>query len=72
VTKEVKNMSSLGFWLVVILLAVLLIMGALFALREFKKNKKFGSVILHYLLLVLLTIIVLKLLFAVSVLALPI
>lgn len=58
-------MSGWAFWLVVILLAVLLILGALFALREFRKNKKFGSVILHYILLVVLTMIVLKLLFAV-------
>ncbi len=58
-------MSGWAFWLVVILLAVLLIMGAVFALREFRKNKKFGSVILHYILLVVLTMIVLKLLFAV-------
>ena len=58
-------MSGWAFWFVVILLAVLLILGALFALREFRKNKKFGSVILHYILLVVLTMIVLKLLFAV-------
>ena len=64
-------MLGLTFWLVVILLAVLLIIGALFALREFRKNKKFGSVIVHYILLVVLTIIVLKLLFAVSALAVP-
>jgi len=62
-------MSGWAFWLVVILLAVLLILGALFALREFRKNKKFGSVILHYILLVVLTMIVLKLLFAVFALA---
>jgi len=62
-------MSGWAFWLVVILLAVLLILGALFALREFRKNKKFGSVILHYILLVVLTMIVLKLLFAVLALA---
>ena len=62
-------MSGWAFWLVVILLAVLLILGALFALREFRKNKKFGSAIVHYILLVVLAIIVLKLLFAVSALA---
>jgi len=64
-------MLSWTFWLVVILLAVLLIIGALFALREFRKNKKFGSVIVHYILLAVLTIIVLKLLFAISALAVP-
>lgn len=64
-------MSGLSFWFVVILLAVLLIIGALFALREFQKNKKIGSAIVHYILLVVLTIIVLKLLFAVSALAIP-
>jgi len=67
--KGVIKMSGWAFWLVVILLAVLLILGALFALREFRKNKKFGSVILHYILLVVLTMIVLKLLFAVFALA---
>jgi hypothetical protein len=64
-------MAGLSFWFVVILLAVLLIIGALFAFREFRKNKKFGSAIVHYILLVVLTIIVLKLLFAVSALAIP-
>jgi UDP-N-acetylmuramyl pentapeptide phosphotransferase/UDP-N-acetylglucosamine-1-phosphate transferase len=64
-------MSGWAFWLVVILLAVLLIIGALFALREFRKNKKLGSAIVHYILLVVLAIIVLKLLFAVSALAVP-
>lgn len=64
-------MVGLTFWLVIILLAILLIIGALFALREFQKNKKFGSTIVHYILLVVLTIIVLKLLFAVSALAMP-
>jgi len=59
-------MSGWAFWLVIILLAILLIIGALFALREFRKNKKLGSAIVHYILLVVLTIIVLKLLFAVS------
>lgn len=62
-------MSGWAFWLVIILLAILLIIGALFALREFRKNKKLGSAIVHYILLVVLTIIVLKLLFAVSALA---
>ncbi len=64
-------MAGLSFWFVVILLAVLLIIGALFAFREFRKNKKIGSAIVHYILLVVLTIIVLKLLFAVSALAIP-
>ena len=64
-------MSSWAFWLVVILLAILLIIGALFALREFRKNKKLGSLLVHYILLLVLTIIVLKLLFAISALAVP-
>ena len=64
-------MPGWAFWLVVILLAILLIIGALFALREFQKNKKLGSLIVHYILLVVLTIIVLKLLFAVFALAVP-
>ena len=64
-------MLSWAFWLVLILLAILLISGALFALREFRKNKKLGSLIVHYILLVVLTIIVLKLLFAVFALAVP-
>ena len=64
-------MPGWAFWLVVILLAILLIIGALFALREFQKNKKLGSLIVHYILLVVLTIIVLKLLFAISALAVP-
>lgn len=64
-------MAGWAFWLVIILLAILLIIGALFALREFQKNKKLGSVIVHYILLILLTIIVLKLLFAVSAMAVP-
>ena len=64
-------MPGWAFWLVVILLAILLIIGALFALREFQKNKKLGSLIVHYILLVVLTIIVLKLLFAISALAIP-
>jgi len=64
-------MSGWSFWLVIILLAILMIIGALFALREFQKNKKLGSAIVHYILLVVLTIIVLKLLFAVSALAVP-
>ncbi len=64
-------MAGLSFWFVVILLAVLLIIGALFAFREFRKNKKIGSAIVHYILLVVLTIIVLKLLFVVSALAMP-
>jgi len=64
-------MPGWAFWLVVILLAILLIIGALFALREFQKNKKLGSLLVHYILLVVLTIIVLKLLFAVFALAVP-
>ncbi|MDH5173645.1 MAG: hypothetical protein OEW43_00140 [Elusimicrobiota bacterium] len=59
-------MSSSAFWLVLILLATLLIIGALLALREFRKNKKIGSLLVNYILLIVLTIIVLKLLFAVS------
>ena len=58
-----------AFWLVILLLAILLFMGASFALREFRRNKKLGSAIVHYILLVVLTILVLKLLFAVSALA---
>ena len=58
-----------AFWLVILLMAILLLMGASFALREFRRNKKLGSAIVHYILLVVLTILVLKLLFAVSALA---
>jgi len=64
-------MAGWAFWLVIILLAVLLIIGALFALREFQKNKKFGSIVVHYVLLVVLTLIILRLLFAVFALAMP-
>ncbi|MFB0525936.1 MAG: hypothetical protein ACETVO_00520 [bacterium] len=69
--KEVKKMASWAFWLVVILLAILVIISGVFALREFRKNKKLGNVIIHYILLVVLTIIILKLLYTVSALALP-
>jgi len=64
-------MSGWAFWLVIILLAILLIIGALLALRDFRKNKKLGSILVNYILLVVLTIIVLKLLFAVFALAMP-
>jgi membrane protease YdiL (CAAX protease family) len=64
-------MSNWAFWLVLILLALLLIPGALFALREFRKNRKLGSVIVHYILLVVLTTLVLRLLFAVFALSVP-
>lgn len=64
-------MAAWAFWFVLILLVALLISGALFALREFRKNRKLGSVIVHYILLVLLTILVIRLLFAVLALAVP-
>jgi len=69
--REVRKMSGWAFWLVLVLLAVLLIIGALLALRDFRKNKKLGSILVNYILLVVLAIIVLKLLFAVSTLAVP-
>lgn len=60
-------MSTWTFWLVMILLGLLLIMGALYALREFKKNNKIGSIIVHYVLLVVLAILILRLVFALAV-----
>jgi len=62
-------MVSWAFWLVIILLAILIILGARFAISEYRKNKKVGSAVVHYILLVLLTILVIKLVFSVLALA---
>lgn len=64
-------MVAWAFWIVMFLLALLLVLGALFAMREFRRNKKLGSAIVHYMLLVVLTILVLKLVFSVFALAVP-